>query len=236
MTPGKVLIIFLVLASKLFAGEITIIYPREMADGSPHVYDDNMDSTFIFGHVTPASGNFFINGFRVLCDDRGAFLAYLPLRRPLETKSWQATLIEGRDTVRAEVGYRFRSEITLNSLDTVQCSFPCLLDVTTPNAHTRTMRGGSYQTFPVMGTRFIADGYSGGFFDIRIGSMSGVIERRFVTPRPDSSLQIATLGNGRCIYTDDEAICSFAVSRPVAWTAESSPLKNEINLFLFDTR
>ena len=55
------------------AGEIKVTYPSE-GDSLP-----NIQSTFIFGNITPSTAPFYINGAKVDVYKNGGFIAYLPV-------------------------------------------------------------------------------------------------------------------------------------------------------------
>ncbi len=214
-----------------------MVYPRLPAPDRPFVYADGLDSSFVFGHITPPTGQLAINSVEVPYTDKGAFLAYLPLRRDSATKAWDVTLTDrGQLLARETLPYAFHSDMPSAPDTGLGIRFPRVVQVSDSNAHTRATPGGSYHLFPVKGTRLLATGYHGGFLEFELApSFFGYIEPRFVTVESDSILPRARIKDGACRKNDDSCFCAFSISRPVPWTAELSADGRELEVFLFRT-
>ncbi len=238
MTRRAAVISALIVLCKLaLAAEIVVVYPRLPGADQPFVYADGLDSSFIFGHITPPAGQLTINSVEVPYTAQGAFLAYLPLRRDSATKSWDVTLTDkGRLLERQTVPYAFQSDIPSLPDTGLGIRFPRVVRVSDANAHTRATPGGSYHLFPVRGTPLLATGYHEGFIEFELApSFSGYIEPRFVTAESDSTLPRARIGNGACQENGDSCRCAFSMTRAVPWTAELAADGKQLDVFLFQT-
>jgi N-acetylmuramoyl-L-alanine amidase len=239
---SKCLILFLstLLFASVNAAEIVLIYPRQDDSTKSFVYPDEIDSTFVLGHVIPPTGKLEINNQPVELNSKGAFLAYLPLLRLFGTKSWSLTLTEGGERIATlEFPYFIQGDLVTNSTESQSKSevFPRVIEVTQPNAHTRTIRGGSYQLFPQPGTRLLANGHDESFFRFHLGNgFDGWIEDRFVNVEPDTHIVAAILGNGECSRIADTSFCLLQLNRPVPWTSELTPDGKSLCVHLFDTK
>ena len=228
----------LLTCSVIEGAEIVVVYPRT-ADAQTFTYDDQLDSSFIFGRIDPPGGELRINGVSVGGTKSGAFLAYLPLQRDAATKRWDLTLTQqGQVVATLAVPYQFRADLPPAAPDSsLGTDFPRVLRVIDPAAHTRTSPGGSYHTFPAAGTRLLSTGYEGGFFEFDLGGgLKGYVEPKFVETEPDSVLAEARIGDGRYTTKGDSCLCTFVISRPVPWTAVISPDGMALQLLLYGTR
>ena len=230
--------LFVVVAASS-AAEIVLVYPRVESGDAPFVYDNSLDSTFILGHVIPPAGRLTVNGQTVDCTAKGAFVAWLPLRRGEGQQSWDLSLrtSAGEETT-THFPYVFRSQVaTPATADTFAPRLPVVVRVTAPNAKTQTDHHGTYHLFPQIGCRFLATGYRDGFFDLDLGGgLSGVIDRQFVSVERDSVLRPLVLGNGACDWREGEATCRFELAEPTAWTASLSEDGKALFVHLFNVR
>ena len=218
--------------------EIVVVYPRTAAADQTFIYEDGLDSSFIFGRIEPPNGDLLINGVPTEYTERGAFLAFLPLRDDSATKRWDLALIQQGQVVDSlTVLYLYRRDVPPTAMDSViAVSFPRVIRVTDSAAHTRTVPGGSYHLFPQAGTRLLAVGYQSGFFEFELGGgMTGFIERRFVEVETDSTLPSVRVSDGECRQFGDTCLCQFAIGRVVPWNAELSEDGHVLELQLFNT-
>jgi N-acetylmuramoyl-L-alanine amidase len=221
------------------AARIVLVYPRDIGT-EPHVYANNVDSTFILGRVEPPTGTLSANGNPVPYDDQGAFLAWLPLRKTPGMQSWHLRLMAGTQEL-ASLDYRYALESDTAkpkpSVTTSEIHFPRVVCVTVPNAHMRTAFEGTYHVFPDVGCTFIALGMEGDFYRVRLGgAMCDYIENSVAELEPDTILPDVLLGNGSCTQINGESVCSFAAARPVAWTSEPSSDFRTLRVMLFGVR
>lgn len=233
----QALVSTLMLASCLRAAEIVLVYPHLESTGNPHVYGDNVDSTFVLGRVEPPTGELSVNGFPVVIDDRGAFLAWLPLRKHPGQRSWELMLKHGAKQIATLIfPYGLASENVSNrNRDTFRTAdFPRVVRVIVPHGHMRTSITGTYDAFPELGGKLLAVGHEGGFYCVKLcDGLFEDIESEYVKLEPDSALTPVLLGNGRCERQQDRVVCDFAIERPVAWSAELSADQRSLMLTLF---
>lgn len=226
-----------VLSQLALAAEIVVIYPRPPAPDRPFVYTDGLDSSFIFGYITPPAGQLTVNGLEVPYTASGAFLAYLPLGHDSATMSWDVTLTDrGQSLDRQTLPYVFQSSVPSPPDSGLGTRFPCVVRVSDANSHTRATPGGSYHLFPVRGTPLLATGYHDGFIEFELApSFTGYVEPRFVAVESDSTLPRARIGDGSCEKNGGSCSCAFRITRPVPWTAELSADSKQLDVFLFQT-
>lgn len=234
------IVILLGLTVSARCAEIVLVYPREPEENGPFVYADRLDSTFVLGHVNPPEGRLLINGQVIEYTSQGAFLAWLPIVKQTGMRRWSLSLmVNGAEVATDSFSYTFASDVAEPpEPDTFRAGdFPRIIGVSVPNAHTRTIIGGSYHIFPDVGCRLRAIGHRPGFFEIELGDgLTGVIEDRFVTILDDSLLPEAVLGNGQCDAIDNVSRCTFSLSRAVPWSAGLSPDEKSLRVMLYGTR
>ncbi|MBU0509599.1 N-acetylmuramoyl-L-alanine amidase [bacterium] len=233
-----VLMLSLLVAISAQCAEIILVYPRTMGS-EVFVYPNGLDSTFVLGRVEPPGSILRINGHEVVCTPRGAFLAWLPLCSAPDEKAWILSLSEDRTEIaRVSFPYLFAADLpkTATSDTFSAISFPRVIEVAAPNAHTRTAIGGSYHIFPDSGCPLVALNHERDFYKFEIGGgLSGVIEDRFVTVMASRSLPEAVLGNGKCTTDGKFTLCTFSLSRAVPWSASLSSDQKSLNVMLFGT-
>ncbi len=240
MTALVGLVAFLSIVPSARAAEIHLVYPRTASVADTFRYDLGVDSTFLFGNVDPQDANLTINGTEVELSKLGAFLAYLPLQQQDGTNSWVLALTSRGDTLAVlRFPYQFKGKIAPIAapvpLDTVH--YPRVIRVSQPNAHTRTMRGGSYELFPEQGTTFVALAYTGGFFDIELTEgRRGVIESRFAEITADTACRAIVLSDGRVTrLAEGGTLLQFRTSGLPVWTSSLSPDGRTLQVRLFHT-
>jgi len=233
------MLLFLVTASAQCA-QIVLVYPRAVGAEESFIYPDELDSTFILGHIVPHEGQLRINGYPVDFTAHGAFLAWLPIEKRSDSQRWILELtIQGERVASLSFPYVFASEVAAPiPSDTLQSTaFPRIVRVIVPNAHTRTMIGGSYHIFPDVGCPLRAIGHRQNFFEIELGGgLTGVIEDRFVTILDESMLPSAILGNGWCDSDERYSHSVFSISRSVPWSANLSADGRSLKVMLYDTK
>lgn len=239
---GNYRIVFLLvwlIALPAVAVDVVLIYPRIADSTQVFTYPEQIDSTFVLGHISPPQGTLFINEQSVPYTDRGAFLAWLPLRKSQGLKSWDVVLeSNGNEITSLSFPYWLASEVPASATtDTFNNDFfPHLIQVTQENAHTRTYLGGSYHLFPEFGCLLKAVGHKNGFFEFEIANdWTGFIEDRFVSISDNSTLQPVRIGNAECTQEDNTTICRFDVNRVLTWSAALSPDHQALRLMLYNT-
>ncbi|MDD5088889.1 MAG: N-acetylmuramoyl-L-alanine amidase [bacterium] len=220
--------------------EIVLVYPRVPSDTELFVYPDDLDSSFVLGHVSPQEGRLFINGQPVPCTPKGAFLAWLPIEKRDGARNWVLSLfVNGEASAALSVPYTFASDVPESAAPDIQpsASFPQVIRVDVSNAHTRTTIGGSYHIFPDAGCRLRALGHRQGFFEVELGGgLTGVIEDRFVTMLGDTFLPDAYLGDGSCDTDDQSSRSRFSLSRAVPWSADLSADGKSLRVMLYGVK
>lgn len=196
-------------------------------------YTQNIDSTFVLGHVNPPNGELRINGDTVSLAVDGAFLAWLPLRRPPQEPAWDLRYRSPNgDSATANFPYSFRRQETSDSMSGTL--FPCVLRVSQPNAHVRTAPGASYYAFPQVETELWSVGYRDGYFLLEIGGgIKGAIESRFVQASANTQIAVEYLGDGRCRKFGEYSECVFPLKRPLLWQSELENGNRELRLALY---
>lgn len=228
----------LIVATQTGAARIVLIYPRAMHDGAPFRYAASVDSTFLIGRVEGTSGRLLINDQPASMWPSGAFMAWLPLRKSEDERRWE---LKHYVNDRVEDSLEFRYEIGdvdgRDGGDTLtHMSFPRVLRVAVPHAHTLTTVGGSYHLFPDSGCRLLARGYADRSFLLDLGGgFSGAIPADFVHVEADSQLPDAMIGNGSCIQSGFDTRCAFAVSRVVPWAVRSAADEKSLTVTLLGT-
>lgn len=228
------LITFLLCLLTVEAAEIHLIYPRNVSELDTFTYSEEYDSTFVLGNVSPPEGYLSINGESVAIDDSGAFLAYLPLRKGNETKSWELTLIQQGDSAKLTFPYQIADGNLTILPDSIQALLPAVVEVNNPYSHIRTIAGGSYYLFPVVGTKFRASASDGEFLTIELGSSTAAIEPRFIEFTQDSTIERRYLGDGSCTVLADWSLCRFELNAPAVWRAELTPDHQTLQVLLYD--
>jgi N-acetylmuramoyl-L-alanine amidase len=228
--------VFLLLAfclSNAISAEVILVYPRTVNPADTFTYDTGFDSTFVLGRVVPPEGILTINEYRVVVDEFGAFLAFLPLRKGAETKSWNLNLIQQGDTVGLSFPYKFAEEPAPGITDTLGMAMPGMIEVISPNAHMRTMAGGSYYLFPSVGTKLRALETDGKFFTIDMGATTAAIENQFVKVIEADSVGQAVVGDGECAIDEDWTVCKLEINEPALWRADLSADYKSLDVLLY---
>ncbi|MBU1637092.1 N-acetylmuramoyl-L-alanine amidase [bacterium] len=228
------IIALLICFGNVESAEISLIYPRIVSPQDTFIYDSGFDSTFVLGNVVPPEGLLKINGHRVAIDDYGAFLAFLPLRKGNETKSWELNLIQQGDSVALTFPYQIAEDREVETTDSMNAMLPAVVEVIAPHSHIRTTAEGSYYLFPPVGNRLRATGSEGEFLTIELGTSTAVIETRFVAFTKDTTVEQSFLGDGVCEVLEDWSVCRFELSAAAIWRAELTPDHRTLDVLLYN--
>ncbi len=229
-------IVLLICYGAAESAEINLIYPRSLNPEVTFIYESGFDSTFVLGNITPPEGLLKINGYRVGVDEYGAFLAFLPLQKGSETNSWNLNLIQQGDTVTLFFPYQVAAEIVEEIRDTLEVELPRIVEVSAPYSHLRTMPGGSYYLFPVVGTKLHAFESDGKFLTVNLGASTAAIEKRFVDFPQDSTIEQRILGDGVCEIREDWTNCRFKINAPAVWRGELSADHQTLDVLVYEVQ
>jgi N-acetylmuramoyl-L-alanine amidase len=232
------IILMSLIADAARSAEIVLVYPRTTDSTKTFTYDSRIDSTFVLGRIEPPSAHLSVNGILVNCSARGAFLAWLPLRKNSPDTAWELSLTShDSEVARLRFPYSVKSTgaaLGPDSFSTVR--FPRIVRVLKKDAHTTTVSHGSYDLFPPIGCELLSVGHEGGAFQFSFGNgIWGEIEDQFVGLEADSTLPPARLGNGVCERDSSGSGCSFLVNRIVPWRAELSADAKVLTVILLGT-
>jgi N-acetylmuramoyl-L-alanine amidase len=209
-----------VFLSGVNAGQIDLVYPPRSQDGSPYVFADTVSAASLFGNISPASASLEINGRTVEVSPSGAFLAFVPLDTFAGTKSFRIAQIEqGKESALLQFPYIFAREKQrtpeMESGEAVPYTFPLLLQVTAPSAVTRTIPDGTYELFPLPGTKMVAAGIKEQSFVIYLGAGSVTyIDSQFVRVDSTGILEPAVLGDITVASGFEQSSLRIPISSP----------------------
>ncbi|HEY3294213.1 MAG TPA: N-acetylmuramoyl-L-alanine amidase [bacterium] len=227
----------LILSPALMASQIVLVYPRAEGAARTHVYAATLDSTFVLGRVEPPSGELSVNGAPVSFDSRGAFLAWLPLRKAAGQRSWDFVLNQkGQRAATLSFPYAVVSDTTVpvSAAATENITFPRVLRVTANNAHTRSAPDGTYHVFPDSGCRVLAVGQTDGYYRVKLcEGLEELLESSSATLDTSSRLIPLLLRNGVCSRSGSASIIAIGASRPVPWISTLSPDRRSLRVTLF---
>jgi N-acetylmuramoyl-L-alanine amidase len=239
MTRIALICTLLLFAIQTSEAKIVLVYPRTTDNGAVFRYSPDIDSTFLVGRIEPACGRLLINGMATPVWPSGAFLSWMPLRKIRGQRHWD---LERRANDRVEDSLTFDYEIAdenaLDKPDTLShLTFPRVIQVDTPHAHTLTTAGGSYHLFPDVGCRLLARSYANHAFRIDFGGgFAGTIPAEYVHIETDSLLPDAMLRNGSCTRVGSDSRIALAITRSVPWAMRPARDQRSVTVTLFGTR
>jgi len=216
---ATVMLCLLFIAQASLAANIVLVYPRSETSLHPHGYAANLDSSFVLGRVEPPAGELSVNGTPVSLDERGAFLAWLPLRKSGGERSWDLVLRQnGTQIATMSLPYAIASDtIAASTRDTFRLAdFPRVIRVMSPNTHLRTALNGTYHVFPDSGCLLLAVGHASGYYRVKLcDGLYDYVEDSVITRESGAALAPAILGNGGCETQKNLSVCSLALERSV---------------------
>jgi N-acetylmuramoyl-L-alanine amidase len=239
MTRIAFVLSLLMIAIQTSDARIVLIYPRTPETGAIFSYSADVDSTFLLGRIEPPGGQLLVNGTVATIWPSGAFLSWMPLRKARGQRFWNLEYrVNGHSEDSLTFIYDITDESVLEKPDTLsRLTFPRVIRVDAPHAHTLTTAGGSYHLFPDVGCRLLARSYANHAFRIDFGGgFAGTIPAEYVHIEADSLLPDAMLRNGSCARSGNESRIALAVTRSVPWTMRSSPDQRSVTITLFGTR
>lgn len=232
------LVALLFVFGTVWGAQIQLVYPRLEAGQDSFFYSQELDSTFVLGHIDGFLPEMSLtcNDFPVPLSKDGAFLAFLPISWQSETFAWNLALTNG-EAETSQLTFPFYAAPEPEDMVWAEFAVPAIFRVNQPNSHTRTTVGGSYHLFPDSGTVLSVAASSQYWlrFDLDAGQ-SGVIERRFVDSVGVDEILTAPVrvGDAQIYVIGDEAVIKFDVDRQPLCEVSTEPDGDEFTLVVHD--